>query len=774
MRKTKRILCGVSAAALVFGSMSCYVASASPVADAEELKADTTTLENGKTYQLKTGNIDLNGTITVPKGVTATIDLNGHELKGCTSTGIDVLGTLTIMDSQSGGKFVGNNSSNSDYCIRVQKDGVLNWKSGGFEDNVQNIASIQPVARKSSIGVNAGTLNIEGGTFYNNNDAWLININSSGGVWTGNLSIKNATLTSENWSKHGVLHLATSNAVTIEDSIIDGQVAIDPATDNDNGLTLKNTEMKGRFYSFKDENHATFKTNATFENCTFDGKLYYEAENTNTVKFEGGKVTIEDVNLNNNTDKKILSFGEDVDLTLSETANTALESFLPADFKDNAIKNADGKYVKGYKVTADKAENGEVKVSPETVAEGDTVTVTVKPADGYELDELTVNDGDVTATEGEDGTYTFEMPAEDVTVSATFKEITYNVTVDTTTNGKVTLSSESAVKDEEVTVTVKPDTGYELDTLTVTDKDGKDVTTTKTTDGCKFNMPEGVATVKATFKKSETPTYTVTVSEEDKNGTVEVTPENAPAGDTVAVKVTPAEGYELDTLTVTDEKGNEIETTVTSDGYSFKMPEGKVTVTAAFKEKKAEDSGSSGSSGSGSSGSTTTPTTPSTEEFPDEESGVVATADEGVVPDGAELTVTPVADETDGTKVTLDICFKDGKGVEVQPNGKVTVKVPVPTVFKEAAKVYVYREETNGTYTDMKAEVKDGLVVFTTDHFSKYVITTEQIKTNAPAADNDTTDNTTPGANPNTGIALGLAPVLLAGTVTVVCARRKK
>lgn len=758
MRKTKRILCGVSAAALVFGSMSCYVASASPVGESGTLETSTQQLES-KTYKL-TAPLTMQNTITVPSGVTAVIDLNGQTLTGCNSTTIKVEGTLTIMDSATGGKIVGNNTTNSNYCIWVTKTGNLTWESGDFEDN----ATIGSSGRKSSIGVNAGTLTINGGTFTNNNDTWLININSSGDEYKGNLSITGATLTSENWSKHGAMHVWSQEKCTIANSTINGQIFVDGAPNNVPGtLEFTKTKITGRLYSNSDNESST--TNATFDSdCTFDGDLYFTDSNKNNIKFNGGTVTTTKVTLNNNTAEDVLTFGENVTLKLSSDAKTALENCL----KDYNLVEKDGNFVNGYTVTADKAENGEVTVSPETVAEGDTVTVTVKPADGYELDKLTVNDGDVETTKGEDGTYTFEMPAEDVTVSATFKEITYKVTVDTTTNGKVTLSSESAVKDEEVTVTVKPDAGYELDTLTVTDKDGKDVTTTKTTDGCKFNMPEGGATVKATFKKSETPTYTVTVSEEDKNGTVEVTPENAPAGDTVAVKVTPAEGYELDTLTVTDEKGNEIETTVTSDGYSFKMPEGKVTVTAAFKEKKAEDSGSSGS------GSTTTPTTPSTEEFPDEESGVVATADEGVVPDGAELTVTPVADETDGTKVTLDICFKDGKGVEVQPNGKVTVKVPVPTVFKEASKVYVYREETNGTYTDMKAEVKDGLVVFTTDHFSKYVITTEQIKTNAPAADNDTADNTTPGANPNTGIALGLAPVLLAGTVTVVCARRKK
>ncbi|MBO5585182.1 MAG: hypothetical protein J5924_02250 [Bacteroidaceae bacterium] len=65
-------------------------------------------------------------------------------------------------------------------------------------------------------------------------------------------------------------------------------------------------------------------------------------------------------------------------------------------------------------------ENGTVEATPATAAEGEIVTLTITPADGYELDELTVMAGEtpVTVAEG----YTFEMPASAVTVSATFKE----------------------------------------------------------------------------------------------------------------------------------------------------------------------------------------------------------------------------------------------------------------------------------------------------------------------------------------------------------------
>ena len=84
-----------------------------------------------------------------------------------------------------------------------------------------------------------------------------------------------------------------------------------------------------------------------------------------------------------------------------------------------------GSYTPTYSVTVDKAENGSVTVSPKSASKGTTVTVTVKPDEGYELDTLTVTDKDgkaVTVTE-KDGKYTFTMPASKVTVKATFAEI---------------------------------------------------------------------------------------------------------------------------------------------------------------------------------------------------------------------------------------------------------------------------------------------------------------------------------------------------------------
>ncbi|MEQ2848376.1 S-layer homology domain-containing protein, partial [Agathobaculum butyriciproducens] len=80
-----------------------------------------------------------------------------------------------------------------------------------------------------------------------------------------------------------------------------------------------------------------------------------------------------------------------------------------------------------YSVTAPgTAENGSVTVSPKNATKGSTVTVTVKPNDGYQLDKLTVADAKgntISVTDKGNGKYTFTMPASKVTVTPKFVKI---------------------------------------------------------------------------------------------------------------------------------------------------------------------------------------------------------------------------------------------------------------------------------------------------------------------------------------------------------------
>ena len=70
-----------------------------------------------------------------------------------------------------------------------------------------------------------------------------------------------------------------------------------------------------------------------------------------------------------------------------------------------------------YPPTVEDAEDGTVTVSPTNPTEGETVTVTATPNEGYAV-------GEVIVTDNGDGTYSFIQPAADVTIKVVFKDTT--------------------------------------------------------------------------------------------------------------------------------------------------------------------------------------------------------------------------------------------------------------------------------------------------------------------------------------------------------------
>lgn len=76
--------------------------------------------------------------------------------------------------------------------------------------------------------------------------------------------------------------------------------------------------------------------------------------------------------------------------------------------------------------------------------------------------------------------------------------------------------------------------------------------------------------------------------------------------------------------------------------------------------------------------------------------------------------------------ITLSL---DGK--KVQPNGEVTVYLPIPEGYNPS-KCNVYYVADDGNFTDMKAKAQEGFLLFTTNHFSNYVIVEGTVTTTSP------------------------------------------
>ena len=247
-----------------------------------------------------------------------------------------------------------------------------------------------------------------------------------------------------------------------------------------------------------------------------------------------------------------------------------------------------------YDITYSVGPGGTVTADKTQAAAQEEVTVTVTPDPGYEIDVLKI------VFEGlmPDGTPTglhyeypiengkFSMPAADVQIYATFKLKDYTITLlgGQPAHANVTVPA-TAHLGEEVTVTVEPELGYEVELMQYTfevilpDGTPTGMHNTYPIENGKFTMPAADVTLSVTIKKID---YTITVAQ-TQNGTV-TAPETANYGDEVTLTVTPAEGYELETLTYTVEGGEPVPV----ENNKFNMPAANVTINATFKEVVVE------------------------------------------------------------------------------------------------------------------------------------------------------------------------------------------
>ncbi len=84
------------------------------------------------------------------------------------------------------------------------------------------------------------------------------------------------------------------------------------------------------------------------------------------------------------------------------------------------------------------------------------------------------------------------------------------------------------------------------------------------------------------------------------------------------------------------------------------------------------------------------------------------------------IAVPPNVDADIDSAVLYDITLTQDS-VTVQPDGSVEVRLPVPADM-DPNRIRVWHIDEKGNVTDMNATVKDGEVVFVTDHFSYYMI----------------------------------------------------
>lgn len=152
----------------------------------------------------------------------------------------------------------------------------------------------------------------------------------------------------------------------------------------------------------------------------------------------------------------------------------------------------------------------------------------------------------------------------------------------------------------------------------------------------------------------------------------------------------------------------------------------------------------------------------------DNKTNIKLETNDGVVPSNTVLEVQPITEGKifDNVKKVLsnvnkfkafDITLKSN-GVEIQPNGKVKISIPIPQDF-DTSKLMVYRVEENGQKIAYKVNVVtiDNIkyAQFETDHFSTYVLAETDPNSNEK-------DNT-----PKTGIETNTMPYVLGIVATI-------
>ena len=252
--------------------------------------------------------------------------------------------------------------------------------------------------------------------------------------------------------------------------------------------------------------------------------------------------------------------GKTAELTATISPANASDQQFSWDVKDTEIASVYGYTSETKTVTALKEGQTQITVTVDGQTASCTVTVTPRT---ISVESITLNKTQLSLVKGATETLTATV----LPTTATDKAVTWessDTAVATVENGVVT-----AVAAGNATITAKA--GEKTATCAVT-----------VTNPSNSGSSSGGG-------GSSTPRYAVTVPDKTENGSLSVSSKNAKKGSDVTVTATPDKGYEVDDIVAKDAKGNKLTLKDNGDGtYTFTMPASKVTVTAAFVEKKAE------------------------------------------------------------------------------------------------------------------------------------------------------------------------------------------
>ena len=371
-------------------------------------------------------------------------------------------------------------------CSAENTAGVVTHGGGIFAEGTLTIAGLAEVDKDCSAAVGSGIYMEVGPDFIVSQ-----NLYANGGVIAGEVVLNSA-------SNHGATLKITGSD--------EGVTEFKGSVLNNNGII-----EKGKFTG-------EVINNGTISGGTFSGTV---------INGEGGTIA-EGVSIPNL--KFIVTFDNEGTKTqeIIDAASKITEPTAPTkegyrfdgwyydnnggkakwDFDTDTVTRAmtlTAKWVQTYTVAFDT--NGGSAVAPVTVDAGSTVT---KPADptksgytfgGWYKDSTLQTPWDfANGTVTADTTLYAKWTANPPAPSYDDSDPTYAVSAPAAENGSVTVSPKNASAGSTVTITVKPDSGYVLETISATDRNGNDLKLTDRGNGkYTFTMPGSRVEVKVTF-----------------------------------------------------------------------------------------------------------------------------------------------------------------------------------------------------------------------------------------------------------------------------------
>lgn len=424
-------------------------------------------------------------------------------------------------------------------------------------------------------------------------------------------SVDAQNLTFYKWdnTSHGsgnvVFKNCTGSGIEIADNVI-------------SNVTLENSQLGGRFGAQGTLTLKNATINGSFSTKDFVAKgenIYVPEDNRSKVSRIEGTATIEKaVEIQLSAPDATTPYQE---RKLIETTADASNFTVSSPYQLKKQTEYNGTYIYAFiPVTS-------VTLAPETLSieEGKTagLTATISPANATTQQHSwasengkiakaygeTLNTAKVTAIGVGKTTITYTIGGKEASCEVTVTPRT--ISVESITLNKPQLSLVKGAT-ETLTATVLPTTATDKtviwesgDTAVATVKDGIVTAVAAGNATITAKAGEKTATCAVTVTNpsnsgsssggggSSTPRYAVTVPDKTENGSLSVSSKNAKRGSDVTITATPDKDYEVDDIVAKDAKGNKLTLKDNGDGtYTFTMPASKVTVTAAFAEKKAE------------------------------------------------------------------------------------------------------------------------------------------------------------------------------------------